>query len=407
MKLADFPLLLSSFENFRSWRGEANEQRGARRIKSLQQAILDLNQGLEDGEIPNKTFTDAKQSVRSIFEDGYKSFVENTPALLALKDRPHGEAVRELLDGSYGSYPEPHTLAGKMKKVAKLPQDDPAVIIGTAFLKEILPLAEAIQFLKDKTVKRQPLTEEQRRERKFTPPPATTKAQAVVQKVLEDAVNASYEQLLSNLTDEYTTYYSGFLAAQKKADTDQTLNEPKYRSSTEFESIYAPRWHCTFDLHGQKVINHRKLRVISQTTKAGYVGEDYNSEYRYLPLPNALEIIAGIAKNDADEIRAFFVVKNLKKIATILEAKGDALFDGAKVVQNTISLGGLQGEIEFSFKDGAGFRVTNSVVWVMNSYGTEFNRFPLTFHDVVLPGGAKMKSPSEKRMNTVFLGKEA
>jgi len=62
----------------------------------------------------------------------------------------------------------------------------------------------------------------------------------------------------------------------------------------------------------------------------------------------------------------------------------------------------MRGEFEARFKDGSSFRLRNEVVFVVNHYGTEFNRFPTTFHDVTLPGGKPMSSPSEERMHTVF-----
>jgi hypothetical protein len=66
---------------------------------------------------------------------------------------------------------------------------------------------------------------------------------------------------------------------------------------------------------------------------------------------------------------------------------------------------GLTGTLVFTFHDGSRFTVVNQVVFVVNDRGTAFNRFPLTFHDVIMPNGKPMGRPSEERMNTIFVGK--
>jgi hypothetical protein len=105
--------------------------------------------------------------------------------------------------------------------------------------------------------------------------------------------------------------------------------------------------------------------------------------------------------DNAARIREDFVYKNLEKIASIVEAKGN--YNTGKVISREINLAGLTGTLSFDFKDGSSFVVQNSVVWVENSYGTQFNRFPLTFHNVMMAGGKKMGRPSEQRMNEVFV----
>jgi hypothetical protein len=114
------------------------------------------------------------------------------------------------------------------------------------------------------------------------------------------------------------------------------------------------------------------------------------------------------ATKQAEEIRDMFVAKNLRKIVSIVEAKeaaGAALTDLA-VVSRQIEIGGFTGHFHAAFADGSSFDFANSVVWVMNQQGTQFNRYPLIFHNVKLAGGVKMPRPSEARMNQVFVGKD-
>ena len=52
----------------------------------------------------------------------------------------------------------------------------------------------------------------------------------------------------------------------------------------------------------------------------------------------------------------------------------------------------VRGPFEVRFKDSSSLRLRNAAVFVVNHYGTHFNRFPTTFHDVVMPNGEIMRS---------------
>jgi hypothetical protein len=265
------------------------------------------------------------------------------------------------------------------------------------------PIIDAILFLKGKAVKRQPLTNEQRRAPKFTPPPSTSKAVARVRAILKEIVDRQYEALVDQFTKQYQGFVTGFIAKQKEADKDPTLTGFEYRSSRRLASYYSVEQHSTFvGRDGQTYTDQTKVTMLRIATKTDYA----KGEYRVMVKANAMVLMAEEAVKKAKEIRDLFVVKNLKKFVAILEGKGDDLFASAREINGSVSLGGLRGEFEIVFTDGSSFEAKNAVVWVMNSFGTQFNRFPLTFHNVKLAGGGAMKSPSEKRMNTVFLGKE-
>src|SRR5690606_2376031 len=108
------------------------------------------------------------------------------------------------------------------------------------------------------------------------------------------------------------------------------------------------------------------------------------------------------AERTAKRIRDAFIFKNLKKLSSIVEKKGD--FESAAEIEGTVRLTGLSGTLIVKFKDGAQFTAQNSIVWSRSIHGTEFPRFPLTFHDVILSSGERMPRPSEERMNVVFAG---
>ncbi len=103
-----------------------------------------------------------------------------------------------------------------------------------------------------------------------------------------------------------------------------------------------------------------------------------------------------------DQWQVKIVYKNNAKLVSILEKKGIGLSKEPKILSAKASSGVFEGEIRIEFTDGSSFEVRNKIVIKQNQYGTVFNQFPTTFHDVVLPNGNKMPSPSEERMNEIF-----
>ena len=76
-----------------------------------------------------------------------------------------------------------------------------------------------------------------------------------------------------------------------------------------------------------------------------------------------------------------------------------------KILSASARRGALEGDVFIEFADGSNFRVTNKIVVKFTTFGRPFPQFPTTFHDVILPNGARMSQPSEERMNTVFVKK--
>jgi len=234
-------------------------------------------------------------------------------------------------------------------------------------------------------------TEEEKREAIYVAPPSNSHAMARVEAMLEAFVAKSYDALLAYYVEIYTAKLAGFVAARDQviAGTYKASDGHKYTARS-----FSPH---DYFRHGRYTDTQSATLVLSFLDL---------SDGNHKPLPNADEIIQTKAKEIADHIKRIYVVKNLKKIVSILEAKGDEMFEDIKEVNGKINMSYLSGSMMISFKDGSRFTATNSVVFTVNSFGTAFERFPLTFHDVLLAGGVKMARPSEKRMNTVFVGKE-
>lgn len=118
--------------------------------------------------------------------------------------------------------------------------------------------------------------------------------------------------------------------------------------------------------------------------------------------PTAQDAIAKMAEQHAQSIQRNFVHKNTFKLSTIVSEKGLSLMREPKILRIEAGSFSLEGDIQFTFKDKSSFIVRNKVVWKMSALGTEFAQYPTTFHNVVLPSGKPMPTPSEKRMLDVF-----
>lgn len=379
MQVSGFPIMIAALEK------AGNPRKAAR----LADAIALLNAGLEADQIANRDFIEAKGWVNSALETAWhalKNYDVISPYRRREAGNPMPSKTADFFDAFH--YPSAHTAAGALKRLDKVPADA-AVDLLRPLLVEIMPLAEAVQSLKDKTVKRAVKTDEERRAERFVAPPATTKAAKATMELLEELSQEACVKLTERLVARNLMYLDAFLAKQEAADSDATLMGVDRRGRP--YSVYSIEHHFS-DKYGTNWNGVWVLRDVCSYGRQNRV--EFGADVR--------EKLTQAARDQAEEIRAEFVVKNAKKIVSILDAKGDDKFEGAKRIGVEIDLSGLKGSIGFTFKDGSSFTVTNSVVFVINSYGTRFNRFPLTFHGVKLPGGKSMTQPSEKKMNEIF-----
>jgi hypothetical protein len=132
--------------------------------------------------------------------------------------------------------------------------------------------------------------------------------------------------------------------------------------------------------------------------------ESTNYHHPMRLLPTYKKEIRRKADEAADDTQKEFIFKNAKKLGMLVKNKGVAM-DDPKIIHLSVGGRGFHGEILFKFDDGSKFTVRNKVVWKQNNYGTVFNQYPTTFHDVVMPDGKPMSMPSEERMNRVFCNK--
>lgn len=337
----NFPILLSTFT------------RSPRQRERFLAAVQAADAAREAGTIANPVYQDAKQTINRALETA--SSYDNR-AVTGLDVYVH---------------PQLHTIAGMVKKF----HDNPQVI---AFMQEIAPLGRLFDALKPMVTKRQPKPVEERKPG-YNPPQVSSQAQAQVVALLEQVTEESYTALRQGLATHMRQLLTNYLAAQK-AETERELSPYAY-----------------FVGRNKRSPDHESYHIVSLLTNSDYSKRGW---LHYVAKADAEAIIAREATNQADEIRTAFVHKNYRKIASIIDAKGN--YASGEEVEHSVSLGGLRGSFVFTFTDASRFMVTNQVVFVVNQQGTRFLRFPLTFHAVVLPNGKPMARPSEERMNEIF-----
>jgi len=126
-----------------------------------------------------------------------------------------------------------------------------------------------------------------------------------------------------------------------------------------------------------------------------------NGHYEWEPESDFRDRARSEAVRAADEAREDFVYKNTARISEISRRKGS--MPTATITKATGGgRGNYGGEILFSFDDGSSFTLRNKTIWKRSPLGLVFAQFPTTFHDVKLPDGKAMTSPSEARMLDVF-----
>jgi hypothetical protein len=331
--------------------------------------------------IPNPVFQDAKDTVNRAFERAW-DVLAGQHVHGRMRDLP--TEVQEFW--WQFNTPSLHTVPGYLKRAQKANLAHPACVDMIALLTEMAPLAALFAALKSKVSKRQPKPVEERKDG-YHPPAASTETERQVIALLEQITEADYEHLKGTILARYTGWVKEYVAlATIASDHDESLS---------------PRDYYVRDRRYPSYHQHNVVEPLINSDGGRIIGK--RRVYTYTAMADWQDRLLAKATREADDIRNAFVHKNFRKIASIIEAKGN--YATGTVQSHNIYMHGLTGTLVFSFHDGSRFTVVNQVVYVVNQYGTAFNRFPLTFHDVVMADGKPMGRPSEERMNTIFVGK--
>ena len=378
MPASSYPLVLKGLNNYTPISREPVDQAALAAYREKQVAsfacqIEIIEAAMAVGSIANPVWVDVKFTMGNLLERAWDGLETKSWNWRDLSDD-----VTKIVSGLNIYHPEMHSILGKIEKLRKVKDKHPMLAEWLAVFEELAPLGDAFKVLSKNTVKRQPKPVEDR-VAKYNAPSVSGTATAKVRDLLNQITEESKLVLEQRIADGIEHKLKCYMDAQKKA-----LAEDKVLGVYEF---FCPSGHVWKDHDGYHLVSGLVNGGINKETavrKPGYKAQ-----------------IAKIAEDNASHVREDFVYKNLEKIASIVEAKGN--YKSGKIISREISLVGLTGMLQFHFTDGSNFIVQNAVVGSYSCHGKYFHRYPLTFHDVIMPNGKKMGRPSEQRMNEIFV----
>ncbi len=324
-----------------------------------------LNQALRAGSIANPA---------------YKTLTHNL-------SRMHNELMTSEIgerfthSGKVWSLPEPFRsfdftsgnpghVAGKLKRLDKIKIEHPIKDRYQEVAGEFLVLVDFVASLKDRVHKRQPKLDEATLYM-YVPPMASASAIRTI------------EEVLTNMSDRLKTEFADYLFKQDVAAVENRITHP--------------------------ITRHERIRgrvpdmLSSLMAKVGENWDSFNRSYNSLK-GDYKEIIRKECAEHADHVQKQFLAKNVRKLAKIIELKGN-LKGQPTIIHSHAGQGGFSGELRVDFLDGSGFVVRNQVVQKTSQHGRNFLQFPTTFHNARLATGRFMPGqPSEKEMIEDFAG---
>lgn len=321
-----------------------------------------LNDSIAKGAVANVDHGELKQHFGRLLEALWEKHV-SAPYFYGRGDT--GTTPHELDDFYYGDSTALHRVEATLRKLNACKVEHPALDAMRQVLAEFVPIAQRVTHLKECIVKRQVKTQEEREaEQRFVPTRATPAATRHVWEVLTEVTARNERQLVEHLASQHEQRVEIFM---------------KFGPQTR-----------------QKLLRHYENRAAVDAATMPRTSADQE----YVLRPDFKDALLALAQKEAIELRDSFIYKVVSKLAPIVEAKGNLA--SVREVGNTIQVGCLSGMLAIEFADGARFKVDNNVVYANSTRGKLFARFPLTFHDVILADGSRMKQPSEERVHTIF-----
>lgn len=389
MNITQFPLLTRLLTDPSVYAADRFEKPFSPQLMaSLDQVLTMWGEAQAAGGIDNPRFVESKDTITRALEKAWRMIPRDQDYLRTLSP-----AHYNTLDTC--PYPNLSNLEGRGKRVAKTP---PSVLRDelSAFITEFKPITDAYTFLKANTKKRVARSQEEIEATRYVPPPSSSRAVAQVRALLEKVMDEAYMGILTSYQTYNRNRIQRYLDAQAAFWANPDTPTRKKRDG------YSPYQYLK-DLKEQgRMADADSLSFFSKVLEHEPGGPDHHHAYLHKATEATWRRSDAEAEKDAKTVRDQFIYKNLVKLTPVLEAKGDALFDRVEEVGRFVNLVNREGDFKFWFKDGSSFRVHNALVPVVNQFNTHFYRFPLTFHDVRLPGDKPMVLPSEEAMNTTW-----
>lgn len=358
------------------------------RFDKTQDAIADLEAGIARGEIANAVYLRSKEMIGRAVEEAWDKAVMDR--FIFNRDYRPDDEIEEgrLREVGYASRPAPHTMKVLLRKVALL--DDAAIhkTVIAGFLDELMPLMEQLTHGREIAVKR--LTGEAAAEARQAASPIARVSAPVLSRV---------DTVLRNLTAEARDTLAEQLEVRGERILQEYLKDQEEFWGGSLSPRAAARGYGPVEFSTQ-IGNGKSVPDIRMLLDALLASSRGQGEIRYQLKPGHQKLLHDMSMTRADEICADFIQRNLVKLAPVFEAKQAG--SDLQVIENRVDPRGMNAHLRASFEDGSSFDMKTSVVWSQNQFGTVYVRFPVTFHDVILPDGERMATPSEARMHEIF-----
>lgn len=112
------------------------------------------------------------------------------------------------------------------------------------------------------------------------------------------------------------------------------------------------------------------------------------------------KVVKKNAERETNDMLDQYVAKNTEKLALIVQKKSS--IKTHKVLKVSVRNGILENDMYFEFADGSSFKIYSKVEYAISPRGKYFLRMPTRFTDVKLADGSRMSGPSEEKMIKSF-----
>jgi hypothetical protein len=260
--------------------------------------------------------------------------------------------------------------ATALLEIARLQQQKDALKIAIEIATDFVGIREIIEKLEGYKLTKA--------KEKYRAPKESVKTCREIHDLLVKITKDTHDQLVNQWIDRINSVVDNFLANVKPEQSSYAFYHKKQKYPNKF----------AYDLVTKFVEATRHGNLLSDTT--------YNHRKR-LDYPI---LVRAEAERRVLEMEQMFISKNIRKLNSIVEKKGN--FSKATLLRTTTSAGLVEGDIRVEFADSTAFEVRNQLVWSHSVQGTVFTRYPTTFHNIKTLSGLHKFKP-EQWMNENFI----
>ena len=342
---------------------------GYRRTKQLNDVVAKIENALRNGEVLSTAFEDIKYELNSIVKDAFEHYIAK-PYFYGKGDEIPKEVYWDI--GYVHGVQELKFFPKKLSKASAETKELEVYKEMVRFNETFSPIVAIMQWLKDNKVSAAAKKKEASDAKK-------DESNAWMKKYVAHKDVKKVIDLLTDLTkekrDEIFNNEFKFLNKMAEDVVSWVKENEGVRHSKAYDHFAKTSPMATFLF----------TRIVN-----GSMGIDENWK----------DFTKKMAQEAADDIIDGFIYKNTGKIAFVIYSKNN--MKTVKLDNVHIGQGKVECDLHFEFEDGSRFTATSSVVQASSKHGKWFYRYPTTFHNVIMPDGKKMTSPSEQKMEEVF-----